>query len=378
MAANSHALLSASSAKRWMACPPSARLSEAFEDETSEFAAEGTDAHALCEWKLRKALGEDAGAKPELAYHSEEMEECSDSYVEYILETIKEVKKTCPDPIVLVEQKLDYSKYVKEGFGTGDCLIIADKRIYIVDFKYGKGISVNAEKNPQMELYSLGGIELFDCLYDIDTVVMTIYQPRLGNVSVSEITKAELLEWANETLAPLAELAWEGKGEFKCGDHCRFCKAKVKCRERANSNMALASMGYAEPPTLKDEEVEEVLAKVDDLLAWASDVKDYALDAALKGKKWMNWKIVEGRSIRKYVDENAVVATVSEAGLDPFEKKLLSITELQKRIGKAKFAELVEKYVIKPQGKPTLVPRSDKREEMSSAKADFEDIQEEN
>lgn len=374
MATNSHALLSASSSARWLNCPPSARLSEEIQDVTSEFAAEGTDAHALCEYKLRKVLGLSFGEKlPYLEWYSQEMEDSATDYVAYILELLSEVKKTCKNPMVLIEQRLDFSRYVQEGFGTGDCVIVSNGYIHIVDVKYGKGIPVDADHNPQMMLYALGALELFGFLFDINKVSMTIYQPRIGNISTYEMATESLLEWAENTLAPIAKLAYAGKGEFKCGPHCRFCKVKAQCRERADTNMKLASLDFAKAPVLQDDEVEEILAKVDDLVSWANDIKEYALDAALKGKRWNDWKVVEGRSNRKYADDNKVAEVVTSAGLDPFEKKLLSVAELQKRIGKAHFDELVAPHVMKPPGKPTLVPRSDKREELNSAAADFKD-----
>lgn len=370
MAANSHALLSASAASRWLNCPPSARLSEEVEDVTSAFAEEGTDAHALCEYKLRKALGLDNGEpSPTLTWYSQEMEDTANGYVEYVLAIVRMYKH----PITLVEQRLDFSRYVEEGFGTGDCVIVSDDTLYVIDYKHGKGISVDADNNPQMMLYALGAYELFGFLYDFKTISMTIYQPRINNISTFEMNPADLLDWAENTLSPIAKLAYAGKGEFKCGDHCRFCKVKAECRARAECNMSLASRDFAEPAKLTDGEVEEILAKVDDLVSWANDIKEYALKAALNGKQWNEWKIVQGRSNRKYINDSAVEAAVLAAGLDPYNKKLLTITEMQKRIGKEKFNELVSPFITKPPGAPTLVPRSDKREEYNDAKIDFID-----
>jgi hypothetical protein len=380
MAASSHALLGPSSAKRWLSCTPSARLTESIEDTESVFAAEGTDAHALCEYKLRKSVGLPVpDVLPKLEYYSKEMEDYADDYVSFILELYEEAKTKCKDPLVLVEQYLDLEKYVPESFGTGDALIASDGTLYIIDYKYGKGVSVDAKENPQMKLYALGALEIFDCLYDIKEVSMTIYQPRLGNVSNFAMKKDDLYKWANEIVKPKAVDAFKGIGEFHCGAWCQFCKARATCRERANSNLKLASKDFADPPLLTDEEVEEVLGKVDELASWAEEVKAYALDEALKGKKWNGYKVVEGRSIRKYSNESEVAKTVEDAGFDPYEKKLLSITEMQKRIGKSKFIELLDKFVVKPQGKPTLVQESDKRPEFSTAIADFKpDNMEEN
>lgn len=372
MAAPSHALLSASSAKRWLNCPPSARLNDEVEDITSDFAAEGTDAHTLCEFKLRNALGLTRETQmPKLGWYNAEMEECANNYVAYVQETIADIKKTCPDPVVLIEQRLDFSRYVPEGFGTGDCVIVADDVLHVIDYKHGRGVPVYAEDNPQMMLYALGALEIFDFLYDIKRVVMTIYQPRISNISTAEMASADLHAWAETELAPIAKLAYEGKGDFKTGDHCRFCKIKAVCRARADANLKLASEEFKPPALLDTAEIEAILEQVDDLVAWANDIKQYALEAALKGKQWTNWKVVAGRSNRKFSDEDAVARAVVGAGLDPYEQKLLSVSELQRKIGKAPFSELVEQYVVKPPGKPTLVPRSDNREELNSAAADF-------
>ena len=225
-----HALLSASSSHRWLNCPPSARLCEGYDDRDSDFAAEGTDAHALCEFKLRTALGMEArDPTGDLSWYTSEMEECANGYAAFVMELVEEARQTCPDPLILIEQRLDYSRYVREGFGTGDCVIIADGTLHIVDFKYGRGVLVEAEDNPQMKLYALGALELFDCIYDIDTVSMTIYQPRRANVSTFTLTRQELLDWAETVLVPTAELAYAGDGEYHCGEWCQFCKAKADC-----------------------------------------------------------------------------------------------------------------------------------------------------
>ena len=367
-----HALLSASSSHRWLHCPPSARLCEGYDDKGSNFAAEGTDAHALCEYKLRTALGMEAKDPTEdLSWYDAEMEESANGYAAFVMELVEEAKKTCPDPVVLIEQRLDYSRYVAEGFGTGDCVIIADGTLHIVDFKYGRGILVEAEDNPQMMLYALGALELLDCLYDIDTVSMTIFQPRRGNVSTYTLPKADLYEWADTVLAPTAELAWSGEGEYHCGEWCQFCKAKADCRERAKANMELAEYEFKQPPLLTDEEVEDILSRIDELIAWASDIRDYALQAAISGKHWTGYKLVEGRSNRKYTDERAVVAAVRAAGYDPYEHKVLSVTAMTTMLGKKQFNDILGGLVTKPQGKPTLVPDSDKRPAMTSIISEF-------
>jgi len=374
-----HAKLSASSAHRWMNCNPSANLEREFADRTSEAAAEGSAAHALCEHKLRKAL-KMRSTRPVSKYDSDEMEMYTDSYVEFVLEQIEVAKQHCTDPFVLIEQRLDFSCYVPDGFGTGDCLIVADKLLHIIDFKYGLGVLVEAEENPQMMLYALGALRLFDALYDIDTISMSIFQPRRENVSTWTITVAELEEWAEKTLRPKAELAFKGEGEFNPGPWCTFCKAAVKCRARAEEKLALAQYEFAKPPLLTDEEIEDILSRLDDLTKWANEIAAYAQDAAINhGKQWNGFKLVEGRSIRKYSDETAVVAAATAAGYrDIYKKSLIPITEMEKLMGKKTFAEVLGGLVIKPQGKPTLVPASDKRPAIhTGANHDFTEITEE-
>jgi hypothetical protein len=367
-----HALLSASSSERWLNCPPSARLCESYEDKGSNYAAEGTDAHELCEYKLRQALGLEARDPTEnLPWFNEEMADCASSYAAYILEQVEAAKQNCADPVVLIEQRVDFSRWVESGFGTADCIIIADGTMQICDYKHGLGVLVSAEKNPQMQCYALGALELFDGIYDIDTVRMTIYQPRRDNVSTYELSKNELYRWADEVLKPTADLAFAGDGNFLCGEWCGFCKAKHDCRARADANMALARYDFKLPPLLTDEEVEEILARVDDLVAWATDIKEYALQQAISGKEWNGWKLVEGRSNRRYTNETAVANTVSSAGFDPYDHKVLGVTAMQKLLGKSRFDELLAAYIEKPQGKPTLVPESDKRPVMNTAKNDF-------
>lgn len=372
MPAKGHALLSASSSERWLRCPPSARLCESCDDKGSNYAAEGTDAHELCEYKLRRALGLEAKDPTEnLTWFNEEMADCASGYAAYILEQVEAAKQTCADPVVLIEQRVDFSRWVESGFGTADCIIIADGTLQICDYKHGLGVLVSAEKNPQMQCYALGALELFDGIYDIDTVLMTIYQPRRDNISTYELSKDELYRWADKVLKPTADIAFAGDGNFLCGEWCGFCKAKHECRARADANMELARYDFKLPPLLMDEEVEEILARVDDLVAWATDIKGYALQQAISGKEWNGWKLVEGRSNRKYTNETAVANTVSSAGFDPYDHKVLGVTAMQKLLGKSRFDELLAAYIEKPQGKPTLVPESDKRPVMNTAKNDF-------
>lgn len=377
MATNSHAILSASGSHRWLECTPSARLSENFEDVTSSYALEGSMVHLMCEIKLCKALGLPCDEKlPQDFEITQEMEDSSDAYVEYILDILGEIKKTCKDPVVLVEQRLDFSNYVPEGYGTGDCVIVADGIIHIIDYKNGSGVKVDSYENPQMKLYALGVLNLLDCLYNINTVSMTIFQPRIANISTYEMEKDKLIEWANNVLVPRAKLAYEGKGEFVPGDHCRFCKCKIKCTARALANLQLASYEFKTADLLDDDEIEDIIGKIDNLVEWGNSIKEYALNEALKGKKWSKYKLVEGRSNRKFKSEEEVAKVVSDAGYDPYDKKLLSITDMTKLLGKAKFVELLDKYIYKPQGKPTLVSIEDKRPEMNLAVDDFKNMKE--
>jgi len=372
MPAKGHALLSASSSERWLRCPPSARLCESYDDKGSNYAAEGTDAHELCEYKLCRALGLEANDPTEnLTWFNEEMADCTSGYATYILEQVEAAKQNCADPVVLIEQRVDFSRWVESGFGTADCIIIADGILQVCDYKHGLGVLVSAEKNPQMQCYALGALELFDGIYDIDTVLMTIYQPRRDNISTYELSKDELYRWADEVLKPTADLAFAGDGNFLCGEWCGFCKAKHDCRARADANLELARYDFKLPPLLTDEEVEKILTQVDDLVAWATDIKEYALQQAISGKEWNGWKLVEGRSNRKYTNETAVADAVSNAGFDPYDHKVLGVTAMQKLLGKSRFDELIAAYIEKPQGKPTLVPESDKRPVMNTAKNDF-------
>ena len=256
-----HALLSASGAHRWMNCPPSARLSEQYADKGSEYAAQGTDAHTLCEYKLRQMLGADelADPRPNLTYYDEEMETAAEQYAIFVMEMLSEARNDCKDPRVMVEQRLNYSRWVDEGFGTADAIVIGANALNVCDFKYGQGVQVDAEENPQMMLYALGALEIFDDLYPIETVTMSIIQPRRDHISTCSIPKADLFAWAEETLRPAAELAYSGEGAFHSGAWCMFCKAKHECRARAEEQMNLMRYDFQLPPTLTDEDVEEIL-----------------------------------------------------------------------------------------------------------------------
>ena len=378
MPPSKHAILSASSSHRWLNCSPSARLEQEFEDQETEAAAEGTAAHALCEHKLRRALKLQSRRKPLSKYDCDEMDMHTDNYVQFVLEMLSEARQHCADSLINIEQRLDFSCYVPDGFGTGDCIIIGDKTMHVIDFKYGQGVLVEAEQNPQMMLYALGALRLFDSLYDIEEVAMTIYQPRRENISTWTISVADLKAWAEEELIPRAKLAFEGKGDFMPGPWCTFCKAAVKCRARAEEKLRLAQYEFAKPPLLTDAEIEDILGKLDDLTRWAEEIKAYAQDAALNhGKQWHGYKVVEGRSVRKYSNEDAVVEAANAAGYhDIFRKTLLPITEMEKLMGKQEFQSILGGLIIKPAGKPTLVPASDKRPAITSANTDFNEIQE--
>lgn len=375
-----HAVLSASGAHRWLNCTPSARLELEFENTGSEAAREGTAAHALCEHKLKKALRM-RSKRPVSDYDSDEMEECTDAYVQFVMEQVEEAKAKCTDPIVLIEQHLDFSCYVPDGFGTGDCIIVSDGRLHIVDFKYGMGVLVEAENNPQMKLYALGALELFDALYDIREVAMTIFQPRRENVSTWVVPVEELKEWAESELKEKALLAYNGEGDYVPGEWCTFCRAAVRCRARAEEKLKLAESEFKMPPLLTDAEIESILKVLPDLTKWANEITAYALDAVLShGKEWDGFKVVEGRSVRKYRDEEAVAEAAKEAGFkDIYRQSLITMTEMEKLMGKSKFEAVLGSLIYKPPGKPTLVPRTDKRPEMNvaNAKNEFNEIMEE-
>jgi hypothetical protein len=375
-----HAVLSASGAHRWLNCLPSARLELEFVNNESSAAAEGTAAHALCEHKLKKALHM-RSKRPVSVYNSDEMEEHSDAYVEFVMEQLELAKQSCTDPLILIEQCLDFSCYVPQGFGTGDCIIIADKKLHIIDFKYGMGVLVDAVDNPQMKLYALGALEIYDSLYDIEEVSMTIFQPRRENVSTWTIRVEDLKAWAEKELKPKAKKAYNGEGEYLPGEWCTFCRAAVKCRARAEEKLKLAQSEFKLPPLLTDSEIEEILSKLSDLTKWANEIIAYATDAAVNhGKEWHGFKIVEGRSVRKYKDEDAVAEVAKANGYkDIFRQSLITLTEMERLMGKSKFEKILGDLIYKPPGKPTLVPLSDKRPAMnvSNAKNEFNEITEE-
>lgn len=377
-----HAILSASGASRWMACTPSARLEQQFENKTSEYAAEGTLAHELGELKLKKVLEGLSSRRfnsklkkiQENKLYTADMPDYVDVYVDTCLERYSEARAKTPDALFKIEQRLDFSEWVPEGFGTGDFVIIADGTMEVCDLKYGKGVPVSADNNKQMMLYALGAISEFSFLYDIEKVRMTIIQPRLDNISTFEVTVEDILKWAEEFVKPKAELAIKGEGEFFAGDHCRFCRAKAVCRARAEKNLELTKYDFQEPPTMDNNDIAYVLSKVDELVNWASDVKEYALESALKGEEFDGFKIVEGRSNRKWSSEEDVAKTLIAEGFQEsmiYTRKLDGISKIEAAIGKKEVKRLLSDYIIKPVGKPTLVPITDKREPYNPAKADF-------
>ncbi|WP_060920742.1 DUF2800 domain-containing protein [Varibaculum cambriense] len=371
-----HALLSASSAHRWLHCPPSAKLTAGVTEAPGEAALQGTAAHALAEHKLRRALKQQS-KRPVSEYEDDEMDSYTNDYVSYVLEQYEQAKQTTPGAVIYIEQRLDFSHVAPGGFGTGDCLIVADGTLHVIDLKYGLGVPVEAEWNPQMMLYAIGALALFDALYDIEQVALTVFQPRRENVSTWTISVTELNKWAEHTLKPAAELAAKGDGEFCAGTWCQFCKIASTCRARAEANLELAKFEFAPPAELSPAEVAKVLTQIPELTRWASDVQDYALSQALSGERYEGFKLVAGRSIRKYTDETAVAEAAKAAGYkDIYKQSLLTITAMEKLMGKKNFSEILGNLVVKPEGKPTLVPVTDKRPELqvSTAAEDFTNI----
>ncbi len=381
-----HALLSASGAQRWLSCPPSARLEEAVEEQSSEYAREGSFAHELAELYLAQELGlikksdfnkrlKELRQNP---FYSEELDAYVKIYLDFAIEKINEARARTRDAVVLLEMKLDYSTWVPEGFGTGDLVLVTDDVLEVIDFKYGRGIQIGAEDNPQMRLYALGALSQFGCLYEVNTVRMTIVQPRLDSISTDEMAVEELVDWGEKMVKPIADLAFKGEGEFKAGGHCRFCRVRATCRARAEMNMKLACYDFKEPPLLTDEEIVEVLDAADEYMKWISDLQGYALDRAVNnGKKWPGYKLVEGRSYRRYVDQAKVAEALTSAGYkedEIYEKVLLGITKMERAVGRKEFNELLAGLIEKPPGKAKLAPESDKRPAVkSTAEIDFKE-----
>lgn len=379
MPPSKHATLSASAAQRWMACPPSVMATKGMPDTTSEYAEEGTAAHEVAEYKLRWNLGEKNISPPSTGkFDADEIDRYTDVYAYYVSDVFETLRKNCPDAILLIEQRLDFSDYVPDGFGTGDAVIIADDVMQICDLKYGKGIRVAADNNPQMMLYALGALNMYGCLYDIKTVRLAIIQPRLDNISEWEISVEDLYKWAEIELKPKAQLAAKGEGEFSAEEHCRFCKLKATCRKRAERMLELAKYDFAPPAELTETEIAAVMEIADDLAKWADDVFAYAQAQAINnGVHWDGYKIVEGRSNRKFTDEKKVADICREQGYQLsqiYKTTLIGITDMEKLMGKKRFREILSDFVTKPKGKLTLVPITDKREEVVT----ISDFKEEN
>lgn len=376
MPGTDHAILSPSASNIWLRCTRAPRMCETIPDQQTDYARQGTQAHTLCQYKLEKALGYDVNdPRAELDLLDEEMESCSDDYVQFVMQLLTDMRQKCSDPVILIEQRLDFSEWVPEGFGYGDCILVADGAMHVIDFKYGEGVLVDARDNSQMMCYALGAINLLDNLYDISSVSMTIFQPRRENVSTWTQDKFELFGWADSVLKPAADLAYKGEGTFCAGEHCRFCRARATCRARAEYNLELARYDFAMPDTLEDDEISAILSKIDSLTYWAADIREYALTQALSGKHFEGFKVVNGRSVRRYTSETDVAKAVTDAGFDPYERSILGITAMTKLLGKRRFEEILGQFVIKAPGKPTLVPESDKRMAASSAKDDFSETE---
>lgn len=377
-----HALLSPSAAHRWMNCTAAPRLEINVEDAGSDYAAEGTLAHAYCALKLKKYLGlptadEEKEIEALSQYHTGEMDEYTDTYVSIVLEKFNAARAHTKDAQLLVETRLDFSKHIPDAFGTADAIIIADGTIDEIDFKYGKGVKVSAFQNPQMMIYGLGAFEKFDFEYDIRRVRMTIIQPRIDNLSEYEVSTAELLSWAVKDLEPKAKEAYSGKGRQKPGDWCQFCKVKHTCRalvslckDAAQNNPQLLST---------DELAKDVLPMLPIIKTWLAGVEDYALQQALSGVSLPGWKLVEGRSNRKIVNTEGAAEALINAGYAKTAiykpQELCTITELEKMVGKKQFAALCADFIEKPKGKPTLAEESDKRPALDPVAEDFKDVQ---
>ncbi|WP_026478207.1 DUF2800 domain-containing protein [Alkaliphilus transvaalensis] len=372
-----HARFSPSAAHRRLNCPPSLVLEEQFQDEESAYAAEGSAGHALAEHLIKKHL-KIRSKRPVSDYYSDDLLEAVDEYVSYVIGEIEQAKRECKDPIFSVEQRVDASEYVDECFGTADMVIVTDKVAHIIDLKLGKGVAVFAEDNPQLMIYGLGILSMAELLYDVEIVRMTIFQPRINNLSTWDIAPDELKNWGEAILKPRGAMALMGSGEFKSGNWCRFCKARNQCRTRAEQFLELAKMEFKAPALLSEEEIAEVLKVSEELSKWASDVYAYAQEQAIvHGKEWSGFKLVEGRSNRKYSSEEEVAEAAMTAGYkDIYKSSLVSITEMERLMGKKEFNKILGHLVYKPQGKITLVPESDKRNAINNttAAAEFQEV----
>lgn len=381
---NVHSRYPASASARWINCPGSIRLSDQCqtEDNGSTYAEEGSVAHEAAEIKIRIATdktvkADDLKKVMKSEYWDGEMDEATDYYRDVVLERYNAAGMGAE---LMVEQRVDYSDYAPHGFGTSDAVIVNDDTIEVIDLKYGKGIKVSAQGNPQMRLYALGALEIFGDLYDFQNVRYTIIQPRLDHVSAEEITVEELVAWGNNVVKPAAEAAARPDAPIRAGEHCRWCPAKAICRERAEANLALARYDFKRGDLLGDEEISDILTRADELARWVSDIQEYALAQAMDGKEYDGWKLVEGRSVRKYADDLKVADALQAAGYDEamlYERKLLGITAMEKLVGKKKLTETLGDLIIKPAGKPVLVPASDKREAINTAAGAAADFKQE-
>lgn len=384
-AQRAHALLSASGASRWLACTPSAKLEDEYgERKSSPYAAEGTLAHELAELYIRKDIlhtisEADFDSKLEEIMSNElfneEMLDMVPIYTEYCEGQLISAKTENIFAVMEIEQKLDLTEYVPDSFGTADCVIINDSVLEVIDLKYGKGVPVYAEWNKQLMLYGLGALRKYDTFYDIEQVKLTIVQPRISNISSFDISVEELRNWAEEELKPRAQLAFKGEGELVAGDHCKFCAVKNKCRKLYEQQLEIAKYDFKEPSLLTDEEIADILKRTPQLTEWANSILAYAQEKAItENKKWPGFKLVEGCSVRKWVDEDtamqAIFARCPELSEDEvLETKLKTLTSIEKLLGKKRFADILNDVVIKPEGKPTLVPDSDKRQAMGYQQA---------
>lgn len=377
-----HALLSASSAHRWINCTPAPYLEAQHPDTASDAAAEGTAAHELAEHKLRQHLDLPT-TRPVSEWDSEEMDDYTDQYADHVMAELQRAREVDKAAFLSIEERLDFSHIVPDGFGTGDALIVSDYTLTIVDLKYGKGVEVSAVGNPQMRLYALGALATYGAIYDIEQVRMVIFQPRLGNVSVEEISVDELTTWAEDVVRPAAEKAAAGEGELQAGDWCRFCRHAAQCPALAADMFAPVPTSAEhvpaapDPDTLTDTQIATIVTHAGELKKWLTKVESYALAQATGGHTYPGLKLVEGQSVRKYTDDDAVTKAVEAAGEDPYKpREVLGITAMTKLLGKKRFQELLGDYVHKPEGKPTLVPASDKRPALTLATPDtmFEPI----
>ena len=371
-----HARNSPSALHRTLNCPPSLVLGEQFQDEESSYAAEGSAGHALAEHLIKKHLKQRT-KRPVSDYYSDDLMEAVEDYVAFVIEQIEAAKRECKLPLFSVEQRVDISEYSPDCFGTADMVIVTDKVAHVIDLKLGRGVEVSAEENPQLMAYGLGVLEMVEMLYDIELVRLTIFQPRINNFSTWDITPDALKTWGEEILKPRSAMALAGAGEFQSGSWCRFCKARNQCRARAEEFLRLAQMEFRQPALLSDDEIAKIISVSDELAKWAADVYAYAQDQAIThGKEWNGYKLVEGRSNRKYSSDAEVEKAAKEAGYtDIYKQTLIGVTEMERLMGKKEFARILGKLVYKPQGKITLVPDTDKREAItkSTAAADFQE-----